>query len=236
MKLITLIIAMLTTTSLMAQTVINDKNAQTRQLSGFHAIKVSNGIDLYLTNGNEAVAVSASEQKYADRIKTIVENGVLKIWYENDGPNIVWTDKKNLRAYVSVKQLDMLSGSGGSDIKVDGTLKGNSLSLSMSGGSDFSGKIQVTDLKVDQSGGADIDISGSTDKLDIQASGGSDFNGKDFVADYCTVEASGGSDVDVTVNKEMSARASGASDIRYRGNATLKESHSSGAGSVSKKG
>ena len=111
MKIITILFSLLATTNLMAQTVINDKNVETRSLSGFHAIKVSSGIDLYLSSGNEAVAVSASETKFRDKIKTTVENGVLKIWYESEGLNISWNEKRNLRAYVSYKQLDMLSGS-----------------------------------------------------------------------------------------------------------------------------
>ena len=53
-----------------AQKVINDPNAEKRNVSGYHAISVSHGIDLYLSQGNESVAVSASETKYRDRIKT----------------------------------------------------------------------------------------------------------------------------------------------------------------------
>ncbi len=65
-----------------AQKTINDANAEKRNVSGYHAIEVSGGIDLYLSQGDESVAVSASETKYRDRIKTEVKDGVLKIWYE----------------------------------------------------------------------------------------------------------------------------------------------------------
>ena len=44
-----------------AQKVVNDPNAEKREVKGFHAIEVGGGIDLYLSQGNEAVAVSASE-------------------------------------------------------------------------------------------------------------------------------------------------------------------------------
>lgn len=39
------------------------------------------GINLYLTQGTQA-AVSAEEQKYVERIKTEVKNGVLKIYVD----------------------------------------------------------------------------------------------------------------------------------------------------------
>jgi hypothetical protein len=62
--------------SLFAQKVINDGNAEKRNVSGFHGVEVGGGIDLYISQGDEAVAVSASDVKYRDRIKTEV-----KKWY-----------------------------------------------------------------------------------------------------------------------------------------------------------
>ena len=59
-----------------------DANAEMRTISGsFHSIKVSNAIDLYLSQSDqEAIAVSASEDKYKEGIKTVVEDQVLKIY------------------------------------------------------------------------------------------------------------------------------------------------------------
>jgi len=65
-----------------AQKTINDANAEKRNVSGFHAIEVSGGIDLYLSQGDEAVAVSASKDEYRAKIKTEVKDGVLKIWFD----------------------------------------------------------------------------------------------------------------------------------------------------------
>src|SRR5215212_3566284 len=99
------------------RTVINDKNVESRNVKGFHAIRVSDGIDLYLSYGDEAAAVSASEIKYRDRIRTEVDNGVLKIWYDRDNLNqIFFTNNRNLRAYVSYKDLDAITASAGSDV------------------------------------------------------------------------------------------------------------------------
>ena len=67
-----------------AQKIINDPNAEARKLNGsFEGISVGGGIDLYLSMGDEAVAISASKTEYRDRIKTEIENGVLKIWYDS---------------------------------------------------------------------------------------------------------------------------------------------------------
>ena len=203
-----------------------------REGKGYNAINVSGGIDLYISYGDEAIAVSASESKYRDKIKTVVEDGVLKIWYEDN--KLSWNDRKNLKAYVSFKTLKSLNASGGSDILVEGSIKSDQLKIDISGGCDFKGRVDVNDLDIDQSGGSDVDISGVAKKVLISASGGSDFYGYNLITDYCEAEASGGSDIEITANKEISARASGASDISYKGSAALKESKASGASSVSK--
>ena len=216
-----LVTGMITTAS--AQKTINDANAEKRNVSGFHAIEVGGGIDLYLSQGEEAVAVSASKNEYRAKIKTEVKNGVLKIWYEwNSNLRFDWSNHK-LKAYVSFKDIDRLEGSGGSDISVDGSIKVAKLAMEVSGGSDFDGKVETGELNIQASGGSDVRISGKADRLTIDASGGSDFKGYDLASDICNVEASGGSDVQVTVNKELSANASGGSDVYYKGTGLIRD-------------
>lgn len=214
------------------KTVINDPNAEVRNVKGFHAIEVSHAIDLYLSQGDEeAVAVSARDIKYRDRIRTEVNNGVLKIWYDNDGWR--WdSGNKKLKAYVSCKTLDKLNASGASDILVDGVLSGDRLDIDLSGASDFKGTVKLNEMHIDQSGASDITIHGSVSNLTIQASGASDVKGYGLIADNCNAHATGASDIRISVNKELIAHASGASSILYKGTAVIKELHSNGASSV----
>lgn len=236
-KLILLAVIVLGAVATKAQKTVYDANAQVRSVKGFRAVQVSGGIDLYLSSGEEAVAVSARETEHRDRIKTVVENGVLKIYYDwKDGMNFLKGTNRQLKAYVSYKTLESLSASGGSDVVVDGAINSNKFALSVSGGSDFKGKINAQELTIDQSGGADIDISGKTGRLTIDASGGSDLNGYGLEAETATVGASGGSDVEITVTKQLTANASGGSDVSYRGNASSVTSNKSGGGSVKKSG
>jgi hypothetical protein len=234
-KLIALLIILGLSAGVNAQKVINDPNVEARTVRSFQGVSVSGGIDLYLSYGDEAVAVSASKTEYRDRIKTEVENGVLKIYYDHKN-GISFGGDRRLKAYVSYKTLNKLSASGGSDISVDGTIKSSQLKFDFSGGSDFKGSIDVSELDVDQSGGSDVDIKGMASRLKIDASGGSDFNGYDLVTEVCNIHASGGSDVEITATRELSAQASGASDISYKGKPVVKQVKASGASSVSQRG
>lgn len=236
-KLFFILIAFMTGSVINAQKIIvNDANAEVRSLnSSFHAIKVSGGIDLYLSQyETESIAVSASEDKYKQEIKTVVENGVLRIFF--DGSNWSGSGNKKLKAYVSFKNLDHLQASGASDVFVAGSITVPNLNMTMSGASDFKGAVSVSSLSLDLSGASDAKISGSANLISIESSGASDVKGYDLVTESCTVKASGASDVNITVNKELNVTASGASDVFYKGSGVIKEIKSSGASTVAKKG
>ncbi len=238
-KVLSLIVLALFTASLLpAQdvTVINDKNAEPRKVSGFHAIRVSNAFDVIIKQGNEeAVVVSASEEKYRSRIKTEVVDGVLRITYDNDG---VWkwnSENKKLRAYISVKNIDKLDISGATDVKIDGVLKGTNLKVDLSGASSLKGAVVYESISVDQSGASDSKLSGSVKNLDVDVSGASDFNCFELIAENCRAEASGASDIFVTVNRDLKVDASGASDVQYKGTASVSDMKTSGASSLKKR-
>ena len=216
--------------------IVRDANAQNRPAKGFHAIRISHGIDLYLSQGNEeAVAVSASSAEYRDRILTEVEDGVLKIYLDNRTADSWNSGDHKLKAYVSFKILENLKASGGSDIFFENEIAVNKLDISLSGGSDLKGSVKINELSLEQSGGSDVDITGKVANLKISASGGSDLKGYDLVADLCNLSASGGSDTRLTVNKELNVVASGGSEVSYRGAGIVREIRTSGSSSVSKK-
>jgi hypothetical protein len=215
--------------------VINDPNAELRIAKDFHAVEVSNAIDLYLSQSDsEAVAVSAKDIKTRNRMITIVEKGVLKIKLDREGWR--WNDgNKKLKAYVSFRTLDRISASGASDVYVNETIRGDRLDLHLSGASDFKGAVKLNELAIDQSGASDVTINGIAGTLTIEASGASDTKGYDLVTDNCSVHASGASGISITVNKELNAHASGASSINYKGEGVIRDIHSSGASNISKK-
>ena len=232
-KIIIIVMTFLTVAGLQAQQV-NDANAEIREAKGYNAINVSNAFDVYLTQSNEeAVAVSAAETKYREKIKVEVKDRTLFIKYDGDGK--FWnTGNKKLKAYISFKDISKLNISGACDVYINGTLKAPKLNISQSGASDLKGKLDVDDLVIDLSGASDMNVTGAARNVDVEASGASDFKGYDLVSETCNARASGASSIKVTVNKELSAHASGASDVHYKGNGVIRDIKSNGASSVSR--
>jgi hypothetical protein len=215
--------------------IINDPNAEARTVTGFHAIRISNGINLIIKQGStEAVAVSAESKEYRDNIKTEVENGVLKIyfdakWYKN------WSSNgKHLKAYVSFKDLDMLHGSSGSFTTIDGNLHTSNMKIELSSGANLKGDIDAGNLSIDGGSGANAHISGKAQTVNLEASSGAGIYGYDLVVEKCDADASSGGSIQVNVNKELSAEASSGGDIRYKGNGVITKVSTGSGGSIKK--
>ena len=237
-KIQVMLMLMLVSTILFAQKTINDPNAEARNLSGFHAIKISNAFTVYISQGNEdAVAISASKAEYKEKIITKVENGVLIIRFDDDKK--FWKgwngDKQKLKAYISLQKIERLDVSGACDVFFEEGISSEDLIVRLAGASDLKGKIDAKKLSFDISGASDATISGNAAELNVEASGASDFKGFDMTVNYCNAEASGASSVNITVNKELSAKASGASSVRFKGEGLIRDIKTSGSSNVTRK-
>lgn len=216
--------------------VVNDANAEKRTLSAsFTGIQVSDGIELYLSQGSsESLAVSASEQKHLERLKTEVEGGVLKIYY--DSKSMIWNsnEKRKLKAYVSFKNLESLKASSGADVQAKSVLAVDNLKMHFSSGAQFNGELDVKSLDVSQNSGSEINTTGKADNLKTDLSSGAIFKGYDLSVNYCDAKASSGADVRITVNKELAAKANSGGSIRYKGEGVVKDINVNSGGSVKK--
>jgi hypothetical protein len=222
--------------SVQAQKTINDPNAEVRQVPSFHGIQVSNAFDVLISqSGTEALAVSAGDKEDVALIETEVRDGILTIKLK-EGKNSWWPRARKLKAYVSVKTLDNIKAGGASDIRIEGGLKTQDLYIDLSGASDLKGSISAAgNLNIRLSGASDLDISGSAAFTKIDANGASDMDGYEFATQSCDAHASGASSVTISVDKEISAKLSGASSMRYKGSAVIKNISTSGASKISKK-
>ncbi len=234
--LLSLLIIGFSSKALIAQKTISDANAEKRTVGSFHGINVGTGIRLVLTEGNtEDVAVSAAKTEYRDKIVTRVENGILKLYYENKLGAINKRDeKKELRAYVSYKTLDQLDANTGAEVEVEGTMKSTSMKMNVNTGATIKGNIKTDDLAIDQNTGSIITLSGDAGKIDVHGDTGSMFKGIDLKTNNCSVTASTGAGIYIHVEKELSVRANTGGFVKYKGEAGVRDIKTHTGGSVSK--
>ncbi|MGI8634359.1 MAG: head GIN domain-containing protein, partial [Segetibacter sp.] len=213
-RLFLLILLISASTTINAQNIVYDENAEVRRVEPLNNGEVSGAVSLYLSQGPEqGVAISAGEEKYNNKIKTEIKNGTLKISVDGGVWNgFNWTNRK-LKAYVTVTNLSRLEVSGASYVSISGTLKSEDLKLGISGASEIKGIIQVNKLDMDISGASVSRLSGSAKIAFIDASGACKVNSYDLSIDVCKASSSGASNIKVTVTGELSADASGGSNI-----------------------
>ena len=236
------------------KSIVYDENAQQRKVPSFTAISVSSAIDLYLTQSNKnEVAVSAANDEIRDHIITEVVGGTLIIRLGDKGTWFSWRKWGNYKtkAYVSIKDIDALTASGASTVHLVNTIESPKMRIKLSGASDFKGNIKAgvliyqltgasdykgeviaNSIDIDGSGASSIELIGRVDDLAIEVSGASDAKLYNLTAKGAILRASGASNIGVTVTEILRASSSGASDINYKGNPTVKESNTSGASSI----
>ena len=236
-NILTTFFSLLTGVSLLAQATFNDPNAEVREVKGFKGIKVGTGIQLVLTQGTtEAVAISAPNQEERDRIKTFVEDGILKIHYDYDVWKLLRGKINNkLKAYVSIVTVQSMSVSSGASLKTDGEITGDNIDIKASSGGVMRAKLKAASLNVDGSSGGVVRLSGTADNIDIEGSSGSVFDGYDLVVNTCNARTSSGAAAEITANKEVSGRASSGGRITFKGTADLKSKRTSSGGDVGRK-
>ncbi len=205
---------------------------QTRQITGFHGVSVSSGIDLYLAQKNIEEVVVEADADDLDKIITKVEGGILKIYIkEKSWFNLNW-NKVSRKVFVSFKVLDKIEASSGSDVISQSILKVDKLDLDASSGSDVKLELEANELKVESSSGSDISLKGIVTFLQAHASSGSDINAGELHAKNCNASVSSGSDIKVYVTDRLDASASSGGDITYSGNPAKKDINESSGGDV----
>lgn len=201
-----------------------------RKTDSFTGLKVSSGIDVYLKQGNnETVSVEADENLH-EYILTEVRGGVLNVYSEY---SIREAERK--RVYVTMKEVNSIKTTSAGDVFGETPINSDRLELSASSAGDIKLEVHAKNTNIDISSSGDITISGETDMLRADLSSAGDLNAFDLKAREADVSASSAGDADISVSERITARASSAGDINYKGDPKYVDAHSSSAGGIHKR-
>ncbi|AUC85032.1 DUF2807 domain-containing protein [Polaribacter sp. ALD11] len=195
----------------------------------FSGIKVSTGIDLYISQGNKnAITVEADENLH-DLIITEVNDGVLKIYTDKN----IWRAKAR-KVYVTVENLTLLKATSGSDVYSETSIKTNEISISATSGADIKIEVEAESVETNATSGSDIEIYGTTVNHASNATSGSSIDAYNLKSENVIVKATSGADINIYASKKIDAKATSGGDVDFKGNPTTVNKKSSSGGSVSK--
>lgn len=197
--------------------------------SDFSEIQISQDLDLYITQANAVSLAVEADENLHELIMTKVENDVLKIYTEK---NIKRATSKKIM--LTIESISGIKATSGSDVHSTNTIEVANLELNSTSGADINLDVKTESLSCNATSGSDIDLSGSTTTLTASATSGSDIDASELQAEITTATATSGADISVNTSKSLTAKATSGGDIKYSGNPEKIEKSDSSAGSVSK--
>ena len=232
LTLLSIVTALMFVTSCSISGVTGNKNIikQNRTMKeNFTSVKVSEGINLFLSQANKTSVTVEADENIQNLLKTEVENGVLKIYFSDA------VRKATRNVYVSMPEITKIAASSAADVKTETLISSKNLTLDASSGADMEVKIEAENLTCEASSGADIDLTGTCKTANIHASSGADIDAKELNSDTVIANSSSGADISVSVNKDITANASSGADITYYGNPEKTDINTSSGGDIDKK-
>ena len=207
------------------------QQTETRSLSSFKGIKVSQAIDAYLKKGDkESARVEVTGGSPSD-VVTEVEGSSLRIRMR-DGRNF-WS-KVNVKVYVTYVTLEKISASSASSVFSEGVIKTNHIDIAASSAANIEVSLDANSVMVDTSSAGEVVLEGKSPQLEIEVSSAGDVDAYKLECEAVVANVSSGGEAKLSVSKELEAHASSGGDIRYRGNPSKTNTHSSSGGSVKK--
>ena len=200
--------------------------------SNYTAIDASTAFTVYInfSDVEESIEIEANDNLH-QYIEVKKENETLIIGIEN-GVHI--RGNSTLKAYITTKNISSFSASGASKIIVENLIEASNVNIYLSGASNFSGELNVDQLFADVSGASVLNIAGFSNDFELEASGASVFSDYEFITSTIDADLSGASNATLTIEDEIYIEASGASILRYKGDALITHQDLSGASSIKK--
>lgn len=195
--------------------------------SDFENIKVSQGLDLYITQTDNVALTVEADENLMDLIMTDVENGTLRIYTTENIRRA--TSRKIL---LNVENISSIKATSGSDVFSKNTIEADNLELKCTSGADIKLDVKTDFLECSSTSGSDIKLSGITNNFKASATSGSDIDASDLKAKSSNAKATSGADISLNTSESLVAKATSGGDIRYSGNPEKVEKSDTSAGSV----
>lgn len=194
---------------------------ETREITDeFTVVSASEGIDVYVTQGNDFDISVEADENIIDLIGTDIKDGKLKIHaIENIG-------RATKKVYVTLPNVTGLHASSGSHLTAENKIKSGKLEVDASSGALLDANVNVSDMEVDASSGANITLSGTSNEVYIDASSGANIKANELVTKMCNADASSGANVSIHVQDNLTAEASSGGAISYKGEPSVHKNKS----------
>lgn len=185
-------------------------HSSSQTYTGFDKVDVSAGVEVVLAQGGFNVNAESPDGSSLDNLIVEVHGKTLRISRKQTMMN--WGGPR-YRVSVSAPAYSAFEASSGSSVDGAG--------------------LQLADLDVDVSSGAQMHVSGVCKTLRVEISSGASFDGEDLKCETANIDASSGAHAEAFAARTADGNASSGASVTFHGNPASLEKDSSSGGSVS---
>jgi hypothetical protein len=205
--------------------------SQNREVSGFTNVDVSGAIDVYIKQDSTTSVKVEGDDNLLQYIEVYTDKSTLVIHTER---GIRMRPSNKIKVYISNPSYKEFEISGASDITTENQITSSeTLHVGLSGASGGKMELNSPRISVQVTGASNLTIRGKTKDFEVGGSGACEIKCFELLTENSSIELSGASSAEVYASVKLDGSVSGASSIKYKGNAATSIS-SSGASGVNK--
>jgi hypothetical protein len=211
----------------------NKKVVETeRNVGSFTGVSTSSAIDVVLSQGDKISVTVEADENLHEYIMTEVKDGTLRV-YTKEGISIREAEMR--KVHVTMQEINFIGSSSAGDVFGQTPVKTEKLKLTASSAGDIKIEVYAKTIDANASSSGDLTLTGEADVLDATLSSAGDLNAYNLKVKEADINVSSAGGADIWVTEKLTARASSAGDVNYKGDPKNVDAHSSSAGGVNKK-
>lgn len=215
--------------------IVAQKNIEHRKIEAIASVEIKGSIDFSFVSSNEFLVEIKGD--YPEDILTEIQGNELVIFHKKGKSwlsNEINTIGRGYSVVLHAPSLRQIVSTGSGNISIDGVLKSDQLKIKLDGSGNLTGKINVGDFEMENTGSSNMRLSGSVEKANIRSSGSGNLHSFDLIVDDCSISKSGSGNAQITVNRSLTASISGSGNLTYKGSPKILASSSAGLGKIKK--
>lgn len=181
----------------------------------FTEIKVSEGLDVFVTQDDKASITVEADENIIGLIRTDIQGDVLNIHLEE---RVGRAESK--KVLVTLPHITRFETSSGAQLETNHTIDADRLEIHSSSGSHLKVSVNADEVNCHSSSGSHIRISGTTGIIYADASSGSHIKANELRAKKAVSKASSGANITINASEESEANSSSGGNVHNYGSAS----------------
>lgn len=202
-------------------------------VDGASKLKISGIFNLYLSQGDQPNLKIEGDEELVQKLKVTQDGEWLELDFEKVNENFFKKNSK-LNVYLTLSELEEFVFDGVGNIKTEGTLEVEDISIRGDGVGNLNLELQANTIKAVFSMLGNINLSGSVNSIALSNDGLGNVDASGLIAQNMNLKSSGIGRVAVHCEGDLSIIVDGIGTVSYEGNPNVIKEEINGIGKVTR--